>query len=445
MRNWLIPGMLLLALSARGAERIVGYYPSWIRTTLPAAKIRFQDITTIAHAFIWPRSDGSLDMYSDLVYPEMISKAHTAGVKVVISIGGWGQCDGFAPMAATAATRKIFIDNVIAFMKQQGYDGIDLDWEYPTGSAQRNTFTQLVREFRQAFDAAHPAWTISFVVPSGQYSGTTFDYAAVLDAVTWIGCMTYDFHGAWTNHAGHNAPLYAPGGEAEGSIDDSVLYLKRLGIPASQLLVGVPFYGRRFSASRLYGPATGGDEITYAKLIPQIKPDWNYVWDNTAKVPYYQDAAKTIFITFDDTASVRYKCEYVRNNKLGGLIIWALGQDYLGTQQPLLQTIGDRLKRNTAAVEQPEIAQPENVSLLRFYPNPCNSTTRMQFFSERAGEAHLQLFDLLGREVMGGEKIRLNGGWQEIPLSGEGLATGIYLVRLAGPQGILTGKITFIR
>ncbi len=349
--KWMIAMVLMIALSGEATERVVGYYPSWIRYTTPANKIRYQDLTTIAHSFIWPKADGTLDMYSDLLYPELITRAHAAGAKVIISIGGWGQCDGFPPMAASAAKRKSFIDHVIAFMQEHGYDGIDLDWEYPSGTAQRNNFTLLAQEFRTAFDAADPSWTISFVVQSDPVSENSFNYAALRSFIDWIGCMTYDMHGPWTNHAGQNSPLFAPANEPEGSIDTAVSYLLGLGIPGEKVLIGIPFYGRQFAANRLYGPATGGESITYAKLMASIQPDWTRYWDELSKVPYFQDAARTLLITYDDTVSVRHKCDYVLANHLGGVVIWALGQDDLGNAQPLCQTIGDHLTRNTAAVE----------------------------------------------------------------------------------------------
>jgi chitinase len=437
--------ILMIVISGEAAERVVGYYPSWIRYTTPADKIRYQDLTTIAHSFIWPKADGTIDLYSDLLYPALITRAHAAGVKVIVSIGGWGQCDGFAPMAATAAARKTFIDNVVAFMQKNGYDGIDLDWEYPTGTLQRDNFTRLAQEFRTAFDAVNPSWTISFVVPSGRYSENSFNFSALHSIINWIGCMTYDMHGSWTTHAGHNAPLYAPANEPEGSIDSAVRYLLDLGIARDKLLIGVPFYGRQFAANRLYGPATGGEEITYAKLMTAIKPDWVRYWDELARVPYYQDGARTLFITYDDTASVRHKCDYVRVQRLGGLIIWALGQDNLGNAQPLCQTIGDHLTSNTTVVESLQGAQPVEYALLSCYPNPCNDALRVRFYLQKAMEVDLRLYDLGGREIRILEAGYRVAGWHELALSGGELASGLYLLRLATPGHSVCSKFTLVR
>ena len=437
--------LLLCCATAPAAERVVGYYPSWIRYKTPAEKIRYQDVTVIAHSFIWPKADGTIDMYSDLLYPELISRAHAAGVKVIIAIGGGGQNAGFPPMAASAALRKLFIEGVIALMQKQGYDGIDLDWEYPNGGTERSNFTLLVNEFRAAFNAVNPAWTVSFVVPSGQYSGNSFNYSALRGVVDWIGCMTYDMHGEWTAHAGHNAPLYAPAAEPEGSIDVSVKFLLRFGIPKEKLLIGVPFYGRQFKASALYAAATGGGALTYADIMAAIRPNWTYHWDEVAKVPWYLDGTNTLFTTVEDTTSVRLKCEYVRANRLGGLIIWALGQDNIGTRQPLLQTVGEKLTRNTTAVEFPAGQRPAEYDLLACYPNPCNSATKIRFSLQKPGEITLRLYDLCGREVKWITGGSYTEGMHEVTLAGAELPSGIYWIRLDGEGVAAVTRVTILR
>lgn len=64
------------------AQAIIGYYPAWTRYTCSAAAIEYGRLTHIAHAFIWPRADGSLDTYSDFYYPELIAKDHISRNKL---------------------------------------------------------------------------------------------------------------------------------------------------------------------------------------------------------------------------------------------------------------------------------------------------------------------------------------------------------------------------
>ena len=70
-----------------------------------------------------------------------------------------------------------------------------------------------------------------------------------------------------------------------------------------------------------------------------INNGWNYIWDNDGQVPYLQNTSQTKIITIDDSVSVSIKSGYAISNNLGGLMIWALGYDYIGGIQKLIQTM----------------------------------------------------------------------------------------------------------
>ncbi len=193
--------------------RVVGYYPAWMKTKLPAARLQFQHLTHLNHAFAWPLADGSLASYAELNHPELIQETHRAGRKILIALGGWGQSDGFAAMSADSAARARFIKNLVDFCASRGYDGADFDWEFPRNNTDRANLTRLVQEVRQAFVAANQGWLLTMVAVTSDWSGQWHDYAALAREVDWFNLMAYDFHGSWTNHAGHNAPLYAPASE----------------------------------------------------------------------------------------------------------------------------------------------------------------------------------------------------------------------------------------
>jgi len=98
----------LMFVSSFSDEIVVGYYPAWNRSILPADKIEYENLTHIAHSFIWPKANGSLSTYTYFHYNQLNTETHNAGKKIIVSIGGWGQCDGFSPMVASS-TAKYFI------------------------------------------------------------------------------------------------------------------------------------------------------------------------------------------------------------------------------------------------------------------------------------------------------------------------------------------------
>jgi len=234
---------------------VIGYYRTWFQNDYPAERIDFAALTHINHAFAWPNTDGNLSMYQDFLYPKLNDLAHQAGKKILISLGGWGHSDGFSPMAANAANRANFIKNITDFCLDYGYDGMDIDWEFPTNMTDTYNLTLLVHELRQAFNEQDSTLLLTMAVPAGSWYGQWFDFSALKADVDWFGVMTYDFHGSWSDHAGHNSPLYAPPNDPCGSVHDGIQYIRfTRNVPRQKIVLGIPFYGRKFIAPALYAP-----------------------------------------------------------------------------------------------------------------------------------------------------------------------------------------------
>lgn len=413
----------------------IGYYTWWSRWNYPYDAVKYENLTHIAHAFIWPNSNGSLNIPSDFRYPELVQAAHQKGLQVIVSVGSCGQSDAFSQMAADSNARKQFVNELRDFCLKNGYDGADIDWEYPTSSDRLNA-TLLFKELREAFNNTRPPLTLSIAAPATDWR-EGYDFPAVKDLLDWIGIMTYDFHGTWTNHAGHNSPLYAPTSDQEGSVHQSVQYYLSKGISPEKLCIGLAFYGRLFNASRLYGPSTGGNAISYADIIAKEDSGWTYHWDSISYVPYITNPSNTQLITFDDTISIRHKCDYIKDKNLHGAIIWALGYDNLGNHQPLLETVGKELGFTLTYAQESLIGHsaPEYV-LQQNYPNPFNSQTVITYTIEQSPAfVKLTIYDVLGREVA-----TLARGWK-LPgtytvmfnpeaSSLDPVASGAYLCRL---------------
>jgi len=384
-----------------GTKRVVGYYPAWNRYTFPADKIEYEHLTHITHAFIWPKSDGKLDKYSTIPYPDLVDMTHQAGKKILISVGGWGNCTYFSAILSDSIKRLNFIQNLVSFCNENGYDGVDLDWEYP-GNSDKSNLTRFVIDLNQALKAANSSRIVTMAVPAGAWSGQYYDFSAMMDYVEWFGCMTYDFHGTWTSHAGHNAPLYAPSNEFDGSAHEAIQYLKSRGLPGKKILMGIPFYGRRFTTAGLYQSCTGGEGLNYSEIISKIDNGWIYHWDSVAKVPYLTNTDNSQLITFDDTASVRNKCEYVLAQELSGVKIWHIGQDQIDDEQPLLTLIGTKLlsvSSNSNEILSNAIL-PEKINIIGVFPNPFNCDVKIRYKISEPMNVRIDLLNLLGRKIV---------------------------------------------
>ena len=335
---------------------LLAYYYNDGTNPYNASKIPYNQLTHIAHSFIVPNADGSLNIPANFIEPALISKAHAAGVKVVISTGGGGTYAQYSAMADNAAARGVFEDNMVNFIKSNGYDGIDIDYEGPENGVDTANYTLLMGELRAKFNAAQPAgqnWLITAAVGGSNYSGQWIDYASILPYVDYFNLMNYEMGGSWNDHMSHNAPLYAgtdpyPDLNCAAAVDYIVT---TRGVPASKVIFGTPFYGYEYTnIENLYDSCPGScgaanviylDYKVIAATYQTAGSGWTYHWDAGSLVPYLTKDSGAGIITFDDPASIADKVNYalaVRN--LAGVMMWDLNADYIPWQgQPLMDSM----------------------------------------------------------------------------------------------------------
>jgi chitinase len=355
-------------------QRVVGYYPEWMQNEFPVSEIDLSVVTHVIHAFAWPDTEGNVLSYTNMLSPSHSETIHAGGGKFLLALGGWGNDVGFATVAADAQLRSTFINNLIDICDTYGYDGIDMDWEYPQSNDERQNLNILIAEMDSSFNEHNPNWLITMAVPVSNWGGQWFDFSFLQFYVDFFNAMTYDLHGSWTNDAGHNSPLYqSPPGDPEGSCETAMNYLiNTRGIPEGQINLGLPFWGKRYYASDINESFTGDvADKRYNEITNLIGNGWEYNWDNNALCPYLRKDDYSRIITYDDPESIGFKCEYAIELELGGVMIWALGYDETTNGQALIQSIDEYFLG--IGHDEPTIV-PNKLSL-KAYPNPFNPSS----------------------------------------------------------------------
>ncbi len=200
---------------AHAGLRAVAYYAGWMQDHLPAAEVDFGALTHVIHFALVPNPDGTLDDATNVVTAgnaaDVVARAHAAGTRALISVGGAGSAGGFRG-ACSPANLPQFVANIVALARTRGYDGVDLDWEplEPTDAA---LYTSLVNGLRAALDACPPRPLLTAAVAT--QPGLV---AALQHQFDQVNLMTYDLAGPWPGWATwFNAPLHDGGFRLPGT------------------------------------------------------------------------------------------------------------------------------------------------------------------------------------------------------------------------------------
>ncbi|XP_062545135.1 acidic mammalian chitinase-like [Armigeres subalbatus] len=365
MIRWIVGVLVLFSVSTTlhaATDKVVCYFGSWATYRVSNGKFDVEDIdptlcTHINYAFVGLDSTTSvikiLDSWNDVSlkgFERFIAlKSINPNVKLLLAIGGWNEgSSAYSAMASLSTTRKAFIDSAVTLLKTYGFDGLDVDWEYPTlrgGSPDdRTNYITLLSELRIRFDTEGFLLTIA-VAATKDYHRSAYDVVQINNYVDFVNLMTYDLHAYWDAQTGHNSPLNAATWETDsttsmlnvvacvqGWLDD--------GLDASKLILGVPAYGHTFTlasastngvGARTVGAGTAGPytleagTLSYLEICERLQTGYTTSWDDTQEVPYaFLD---TQWISYDDVTSIALKVDYAKSQNLGGIMIWSLESD----------------------------------------------------------------------------------------------------------------------
>lgn len=286
--------------------RVVGYLPDWSYQAY--GKIDFSALTHINIAFCNPDSSGNLSCYiPDIEMKNIVNKAHSNGVKVMAALGGGGGCDGYLPLLDTEEEMSAFNEQIMSYCKKYDLDGIDLDIELGSGNEIWNYYADWVSSLRILCDeygyemsTASAQWVAVKVSPE---TFGLFDF---------INVMAYDNDADESSHCDMEF--------AESSLKYFNVQKK---IPKEKLVLGVPFYGRGYTAD---GKLDWASYVPFAELIELDKENYNK--------DLYND------IAYNGAATMAEKCAI--SKKYGGIMIWEITQDAEG-KYSLLSLIKDNL------------------------------------------------------------------------------------------------------
>lgn len=342
---------------------------------LPTEEIDWEAITHLYYFALNANRDGSLqkiepyeNMGPDRIN-QIVSAAHQHNTQVLFSVGGWGNHEGFSN-AIKPEIRPIFIQNLVAVLKDWGFDGIDLDME-PIRDEDIENYKAFVKELHSKLqDLDTPMSSPPLLVAATDWQPEMF--SELQDYFDQINLMTYDFSGAWEGWVSwHNSPVYSGGKTFPGSnkplpsVDRQVTEFINAGVEPGKLGIGIDFYGYVWQGGS--GTDTGGvtrpnqqwstppgvtDNVPYHRIMEEYYREEFFRWDEDAQAAYLSIErsvpSESIFVSYEEEKAIEKKIRYAYENELGGVFIWELAGGYqrekpAGSRDLLLRAVKETI------------------------------------------------------------------------------------------------------
>jgi len=353
-------------------KKVVCYYANWAVYRQGSASFSPQNInpylcTHLIYAFGGLGKDDKIvpfDEYQDIKkggYGRFAAlKTYNRDLKTMLAIGGWNEgSTRFSPLVADPERRRTFVISALRFLRQYNFDGLDLDWEYPTqrqGGRQedRENYAILVSELREAFESeaektGKERLLISMAVPASlEIAGEGYAIDKLDNSLDFFNLLTYDYHSAHEPAVNHHAPLFRPDEWSEFdfrkdlNIDATIKFYVQNGASRDKLVLGIPTYGRSFTlanpdAHEIDSPATAAGEagpdtkeagyLAYYEICDKIIDDgWEMVTRFPGVMGPYAHKGNQ-WVGFDDVDIAVEKAFYVADEELGGIMFWTIDND----------------------------------------------------------------------------------------------------------------------
>ncbi|OUM59521.1 glycoside hydrolase family 18 protein [Piromyces sp. E2] len=285
-------------------------------------------------------------------YQLFLLKEKYPHLKIILSIGGWGNSQRFSVTFSTPQSRQTFIESITNwFNKYPVFEGIDIDWEYPVSGGDVGTLhdendgvnlASFIKELREYWNSiGHSDWYITLALPASipdYLANNTSVMNIFVENLNWAFIMLYElaYGTTVTRHNSNWSPSIYDTNEAKYRCVYQCLesYLKRSTFKANQLIIGIPFFSREYynvsddGLTKLPGfNMPFNKEIAlgtsgYNVLMEEyLNNGFNDYYDPDAQASYLYNPHTKVYATYESKKGTLPKVNFIIENGLGVLKI----------------------------------------------------------------------------------------------------------------------------
>lgn len=327
-------------LTGKACPHVFGVWPTWTKAPGPSPE-QLNMMTHLAIAFALPTQDGGLETSSvDAVLETIKPRLANRTVGLILSIGGAvGYGDAFIQISKDEALRAKFLQNIVTYVADNGFVGVDIDWEYWSKQAVQGqggndpVESQLLVQLLQDLRAVLPDdIMLSADIFAGSYYGPQY-LPEMQDDLDFVNLMAFDFTGGW---AASNVSHHSDFPTFRLALKD----VEDRGFLAENLVVGIPSYGVMFEDGKT-------DNV---KKVPNI--DIYAAHSQTA-----EDALKRGRVGhtyFETPRNTEAKIAYALSQGVKGFFLFDLTQDATHPDWNILAAIDRSVKATSCSVLESE-------------------------------------------------------------------------------------------
>ncbi|WP_073312354.1 glycosyl hydrolase family 18 protein [Aquimarina spongiae] len=261
----------------------------------------------------------------------LIDSAKASNCKVFLSISNFGS-ENNAIFLKNPKAQKTLIDSVSNLLALRSADGINIDFE-GVSKKDKTSFTKFIIAISNGLKQKNPNYMISLCLYAEDWNAI-FDIPTIDLYVDFYTLMGYDYYGRFSKITGPVTPFNQSQKFGKG-LKNSIQYYKNKGVDFNKLIVGLPYYGAQWSTKKSFPGATVSKFIDH----PPYKRIKKFYMDSLQTPVQFDSISSSTYLVvkenddefhqlfFEDEKSLSIKYDWIKNNRLSGVGIWALGYD----------------------------------------------------------------------------------------------------------------------